>query len=196
MEKTLSSVVLFPFNSCHASVANSSDPRGRLIGNRSNSAFEAFNRGRRRAGFPARGADFAPQNRIHLRQKSFGICAMHHRPIAASRAIISARAHPVCPRSSNLKPRLAAGFFFPIGPNPPPPPASPPRKPVFRLEPIGRAARAVKRVLPPRHDALKAHLASVGKHGWPVLLDALYQHADERGLLARPWGWCVCQKPA
>ena len=37
-----------------------------------------------------------------------------------SRAIISARAHPVCPRSSNLKPRLAAGFFFPIGPNPPP----------------------------------------------------------------------------
>ncbi len=46
------------------------------------------------------------------RQKSFGICEMHHRPIAASRAIISARAHPVCPRSSNLKPRLARGSFF------------------------------------------------------------------------------------
>jgi hypothetical protein len=39
---------------------------------------------------------------------------------------------------------------------------------VLALEPVGRAPRAVARVLALRHDALQAHLAGMGEHGRAV----------------------------
>src|SRR5262249_11708228 len=44
---------------------------------------------------------------------------------------------------------------------------------VLHLEPIRRAPRAIRRVLPFRHDAFEPHLAGVGEDGRAVALDML-----------------------
>jgi hypothetical protein len=43
---------------------------------------------------------------------------------------------------------------------------------VLHFEPISRTPRPVSRILPLRHDAFEAHLASVGKDGRTVAFDA------------------------
>ena len=55
------------------------------------------------------------------------------------------------------------------------PPASPPRSRVLALEPVRRAAGAVRRVLALRDDGLQAHSAGVGEHGGTVRLDVLVE---------------------
>src|SRR5262245_44092253 len=50
---------------------------------------------------------------------------------------------------------------------------------VLHLEPIGRAAGPIGRVLPLRNDALQAELAGVAKDGLAVALDVLVpSHAE------------------
>ena len=46
--------------------------------------------------------------------------------------------------------------------------ASRPRTRVFHLEPVGRAAGAVGRILPLRHDTFKPHLAGMGEDGLAI----------------------------
>jgi hypothetical protein len=62
---------------------------------------------------------------------------------------------------------------------------------VLHLEPIGRAARTVGRVLPLRHDTFEPDLAGMGEDGRAIALDMLVepdagaclgQHACKRGL--------------
>jgi hypothetical protein len=50
---------------------------------------------------------------------------------------------------------------------------------VLHLEPIGRGAGAVGRVLPLRHDTFEAELAGVAKHGLAVTVHVLVE-ADAR----------------
>src|SRR5262249_7882872 len=44
---------------------------------------------------------------------------------------------------------------------------------VLHFEPIGRAPRAIRRVLPFRHDAFESHLTRMGEDGRAVALDML-----------------------
>src|SRR5215470_4365268 len=65
------------------------------------------------------------------------------------------------------------------------------RRRVLHLEPIRRAPRAIRRVLPFRDDTFESHLAGVGEDGRAVALDMLVeaqakasfgQHTSKRGL--------------
>src|SRR5262245_41808596 len=57
---------------------------------------------------------------------------------------------------------------------------------VLALEPVGRAARAIRRALHLRHDALQPHLAGMGKHGRSVRLDV--------GIEAQTWSGALDQR--
>jgi hypothetical protein len=46
---------------------------------------------------------------------------------------------------------------------------------VLHLEPVRRAPRAVRRVLPLRHDAFEPHLAGMGEDGRAVAFDMLVE---------------------
>src|SRR5689334_21008429 len=58
---------------------------------------------------------------------------------------------------------------------------------VLHLEPIGRAPRAVERVLALRHDAFQSHLARIGEDGRAVALDMLVEPDAGAGLEMRAW---------
>ena len=60
---------------------------------------------------------------------------------------------------------------------------------VLHFEPIGRAAGAVGRILPLRHDTFKPHLAGMGKDGRAVALDMLVQAQAGSPSPAREASW-------
>src|SRR5262249_2581512 len=53
---------------------------------------------------------------------------------------------------------------------------------VLHFKPVGRAPRAIRRVLPLRDDAFEAKLAGVGEDGRAVTLDMLVEPDAELGL--------------
>src|SRR5262249_29245571 len=70
------------------------------------------------------------------------------------------------------------------------------RRRVLHLEPIRRAPRAIRRVLPLRHDAFESHLAGMGEDGRAVAFQMLVeaqakasfgQRTSKRGLADLKW---------
>jgi len=85
-------------------------------------------------------------------------------------------------RGKRVRPKIAAAQSFFTVPIPLPTRASPPTPPGFHFEPVGRAPRAVGRILALRHDTFEPHLAGMGEDGRAVAFDMLVEPDTGTGL--------------